>query len=78
MVASIFGGRATSENRQEQKPTARQIMSVTTYDGKIIDPKYLNWSEHPITFSRANQWADIPYPGRFPLVLDPIIRGVRF
>ena len=22
--------------------------------------------------------ADIPYPGRFPLVLDPIIRNVRF
>ena len=42
------------------------------------NPKYLDWSEHPITFSRADQWADIPYPGCFPLVLDPIISNVRF
>ena len=53
-------------------------MSVTTYDGPIVDPKYLDWSEHPITFSRADQWLDIPYPGHFPLVLDPIIKDVRF
>jgi hypothetical protein len=29
-------------------------------------------------FSRANQWANIPEPGRFPLVLDPVIRNVQF
>jgi hypothetical protein len=77
-VASIFGGRATSKNRREQKLTARQIISVTTYDDKVTDLKYLNRSEHSITFSRADQWADIPYPGHFPLVLDPTIKGVRF
>ena len=27
--------------------------------------------------SRDNQWADIPYLGHFPLVLDPIISNVR-
>ena len=53
-------------------------MSVATYDDKVTDPKYLNWSKHPITFSRADQWADIPYPGCFPLVLDPTIHNVRF
>jgi hypothetical protein len=53
-------------------------MLVTTYDDNITDPKYLDWSEYPITFSRANQWADIPYLGRFPLVLDPIIKSVCF
>ena len=53
-------------------------MSVATYDGPITNPKYLDWLEHPITFSRANQWSDIPYPGHFPLVLDPIIKDVRF
>ena len=51
-------------------------MSITKYD-TVIDPKYLDWTEYPITFSRADQWADIPYPGRFPLVLDPTIRNVR-
>ena len=52
-------------------------MSITKYD-TVTDPKYLDWSKYPITFSRANQWTDIPYPGRFPLVLDPTIYNVRF
>ena len=52
-------------------------MSITKYD-TITDPKYLDWSEHPITFSRADQWADIPYLGCFPLVLDPTIHNVWF
>ena len=52
-------------------------MSITKYD-TVIDPKYLDWSERPITFSWADQWVDIPYPGRFPLVLDATIRNVRF
>ena len=53
-------------------------MSIATYDGPIADPKYLDWSENMITFSRADQWSDIPYPGCFPLVLDPIIKDMRF
>ena len=44
----------------------------------VADPKYLHWLEYPITFSRADQWADIPYPGHFPLVLDPTIHNVLF
>ena len=52
-------------------------MSITKYD-TVADPKYLDWSEYPITFSRANQWADIPYLGHFPLMLDPTIYNVRF
>ena len=52
-------------------------MSITKYD-TVADPKYLDWSEYPITFSRANQWVDIPYPGHFPLVLDPTIYNMRF
>ena len=44
----------------------------------VVDPKYLDWLEYPITFSRADQWADIPYLGHFPLVLDPIISNMRF
>ena len=55
-----------------QKLTARQVRSITKYD-TVADPKYQDWSEHPITFSRADQWADIPYPGHFPLMLDPTI-----
>ena len=53
-------------------------MSAATYDGPVSDPKYLDWSEHPITFSRADQWSDISYLGHFPLILDSIIKDVRF
>ena len=50
-------------------------MLITKYD-TVTNPKYLDWLKHPITFTRANQWADIPYPGHFPLVLDPTIRNM--
>jgi hypothetical protein len=33
----------------------------------------LRWSEVPITFSRADQWTSFSKPGRFPLVLDPVV-----
>ena len=42
------------------------------------NPIYRPWSEVPITFSRANQWVDIPYMGRFPLILDATIQKVLF
>ena len=51
-------------------------MSITKYD-TIADPKYLDWSEYP-TFRMVDQWADIPYPGHLPLMLDPTIRDMRF
>ena len=72
-IASIFGGRAASEDKQEQKLIAQRVMFVASYDDPIADPKYLDWSEHPITFSRADQWVDILYPRCFPLILDPVI-----
>jgi hypothetical protein len=37
----------------------------------------LRWSEVPITFSRADQWTSFSEPGRFPLVLKPVVAGSR-
>ena len=34
--------------------------------------------EVPITFSRADQWANIPYIGCFPIVLDATVQKVLF
>ena len=53
------------------------MLAVTTED-TAANPSYRPWSEVPITFSRANQWVDIPYIGRFPLVLDTTIQKVLF
>jgi hypothetical protein len=51
-------------------------MVLKNSDGRIADPKYQNWSHQPITFNRDDQWANILEPGRFSLVLDPVIRNV--
>jgi hypothetical protein len=73
-VRSIFGGKVALENGRQRKLTARAVMALNNLDGRVANPKYQNWSHQPITFSRANQWANIPELGRFPLVLDPSSR----
>ena len=40
-------------------------------------PTPLKWSEVPITFSRKDQWTNFSEPGRFPLVLDPVVAGSK-
>jgi hypothetical protein len=40
-------------------------------------PTPLRWSQVPITFSRADQWTSFSEPGRFPLVLKPVVTGSR-
>ena len=53
------------------------MLAVNTEDA-IANPSYRPWSEVPITFSRANKWVDIPYIGRFPLVLDATMKKLFF
>ena len=77
MVATIFRGLTTTKSRREWKLTTRQVLSVTTEDA-TANLSYRPWSEVPITFSKADQWADIPYTGRFPLVLNAIVQKVLF
>ena len=77
MVAAIFGGLASTESRRERKLVARRVLIVTTKD-VAANPSYRPWFEVPITFSRADQWADIPYIGCFLLVLDATIRKMLF
>jgi hypothetical protein len=36
-------------------------------------PRYLNWSQYPIQFSREDQWTSVGNVGLYPLVLDPTI-----
>jgi hypothetical protein len=35
------------------------------------------WFEHPITFTRADQWLNFDHPGKYPLLVDPVIRESR-
>jgi hypothetical protein len=40
-------------------------------------PAPYRWSEHPITFTWANQWLNFDHPGKYPLLVDPVIRESR-
>src|SRR5438128_10998563 len=68
----IFEGSAAYESKRKQKLVAREINALTP-----AMPKYLKWSELLITFNRSDHPESVPHPGRYPLVLDPIIRTVK-
>src|SRR5438105_4848218 len=68
----IYGGSDAYESKRKQKLITREINAITP-----ATPKYLKWSEAPITFSRADHPDDIPHPGRYPLVLDPIVWTIK-
>jgi hypothetical protein len=68
-VTVLFGGLPS---RREQKATSREVMSI-----EPAVPTPLRWSEVPITFSRVDQCTSFSEPGRFPLVLKPVVAGSR-
>jgi hypothetical protein len=68
----IFGGDGDFGSRREQKLLLREIMSV-----EPAAPRPLRWSEVPISFSHDDQWTSFSKPGKFPLVLDPMVAEVR-
>ena len=40
-------------------------------------PAFLRWSESAITFDRTDHPDAIPHPGRYPLVVNPIVEPKR-
>jgi hypothetical protein len=71
-VNVIFKGDGDFGSRWEQKLLLREIMSV-----EPAVPRPLRWSEVPISFSCNDQWTSFSEPGKFPLVLDPVVAEVR-
>jgi hypothetical protein len=70
-------GRSTSssevtEHRRQQKLNDRQVLVATT-----SAPAPYQWSEHAITFNRADQWLNFDQPGKCMLLIDPVIRESR-
>jgi len=37
----------------------------------------LKYSEVPVSFSREDQWTNFSEPGKFSLVLDPVVQGSK-
>jgi hypothetical protein len=65
-VNVLFGGLPS---RKEPNKTVMRI--------ELAVPTPLRWSVVPITFSRADQWTSFSEPGRFPLVLKPVVAGSK-
>jgi hypothetical protein len=68
----IFGGDEDFCSKREQKLLLRKILSI-----EPAVPRPLRWSEVPISFSHTDQWTSFSEPGKFPLVLDPMVAEVK-
>jgi hypothetical protein len=72
VVMSIYGGPAPHESRRKLKLTDRVINSMS-----VVVPKFLRWSKSSITFDRMDHPYSIPKPGRFLLIVDPMVGTTR-
>jgi hypothetical protein len=68
----IYGGQVANASAQHRKQERREVCSV-----KVAAPVYLDWSDKPITFNQGDHPDYVSSPGRYPLVVDPIIDNVR-
>ena len=64
----IFGGSVAFDSKRRQKLTRRKI-----YTTEPATPAFLRWSESAITFDQTNHPKSVPQPGRYSLVVNPII-----
>jgi hypothetical protein len=68
----IYGGQVANASARHRKQERREVCSV-----KVAAPVYLDWSDKPITFDQGNHPDCISSPGRYPLVVDPVIGNAR-
>ena len=64
----IFRGSAAYDSKHCQKVARHEV-----YMAQPATPPFLWWSESTITFDRTDHPDTIPHPGRYPLVVDPIV-----
>jgi hypothetical protein len=64
----IYGGQVANTSARHHKQERQEVCSV-----KVVAPVYLDWSDMPITFDQCDHPDCVPSPGRYPLVVDPII-----
>jgi hypothetical protein len=68
----IYGGQVANDSARHRKQECREVCSV-----KVAAPVYLDWSDKPITFDQGNHPDCVPSPGRYPLIVDPVIANAR-
>jgi hypothetical protein len=65
-------GHVANASAWHRKQERREVCS-----GKVATPVYLDWSDKPITFDQGNHPDRVPSPGRYLLVVDPVICNAR-
>jgi hypothetical protein len=68
----IYGVQVANASAQHRKQEHREVCSV-----KVAAPVYLDWSDKPITFDQGDHPDCVPSPGRYTLVVDPVIGNAR-
>jgi hypothetical protein len=68
----IYDGEVANASARHRKRERREVCSV-----KVAAPVYLDWSDKPITIDQGDHPDRVPSPGKYPLVVDPIIGNVR-
>jgi hypothetical protein len=68
----IYGGRVANASARHRKQERRDVCSV-----KVAAPVYLDWSDKPITFDQGDHPNRVPSPGKYPLIVDPVISNIR-
>jgi hypothetical protein len=70
VVNVIFGGDGGFPSKRGKKLTLREILSV-----ELATSRPLRYSKLPIYFSRDDQWTSFSEPGKYSLVLHPVVAG---
>jgi hypothetical protein len=68
----IYDGQVANALARHRKQERREVCSV-----KVAALVYLDWSDKPITFDQGDHPDRVPSPGKYPLVVDPIIGNIR-
>ena len=68
----IFGGSTAYDSKCHQK-----VMRCEVYTTEPATPAFLRRSKSTITFDWADHPDTVPHPGRYLLVVDPIIGPKR-
>jgi hypothetical protein len=68
----IYGGKVANASARHRKQERREVCSM-----KVAALVYLDWSDKPITFDQGNHPDRVQSPGKYLLVVDPVISNVR-
>jgi hypothetical protein len=68
----IYDGQVANASARHRKQERREVCSI-----KVAAPVYLDWSDKPITFDQGDHPDCVPSPGKYPLVVDPVIGNAR-